>query len=701
MNRHYISKLIVLLFILGFLLIGINSIYTFEGQKINSEELTPEALKIKAQNAFYEGNLKQSRELYHKLMNQNPDDPEIIKNLIVIEKELGNLKETDKLYHQLISLNPGDKYISFDYGVFLYQTGNYEESLSLFSDIIAEYKLSESSELSRQKLGEIYYYAGKAYSKLNKKDRALSFFERGMVYNDKFPLNYIEKGDIYIQKEMYGEANRAYLQALNRDSSLSFLYPKIAETFEKKENYEQAHNFWKRSHNSGVKKPLSENKIETLEQKHPRLLEKEEEEKEINRAQINWSKVPRGAKNPDEISQVRIGLIKQAREITFQVGSDFIIKSDDLEILTGEGKKEWQIKYNDSQYNIYRGEDLLKVYNSTEPLQIIPLGKDSTSVIYNVTYGSGYFWAGEEDRRYRGKLELYPVDDENCFNLVNIINAEEYLYSVIASEMPACWPEEALKTQSIAARSYLYFNLGRHSGEGYDLCDTVHCAVYKGLDGEHEKTRRAVDATRGEVIKYDDRVINAVFSSNSGGYTESSDDVWDSDVPYLSEVSSMPENEYDFPLEPWKLEKWIKNNPDSFSSSRFAGASSYRWITVLSASYLAEKYDLGKKLTDITVAGRSEGGSVLKIIISGTDRTIELNRDEIRSALGGLRSNRFILRRIYDDKNMPDEILIYGSGWGHNVGLDQTGAAGMAEEDYNYPEIISHYYPDTSIETLY
>ncbi|MFW6409978.1 MAG: SpoIID/LytB domain-containing protein [Halanaerobiales bacterium] len=698
MTRNYIFKIIIFALFLCVIFSGGNRIYIFQGQKINSEEISEKSISNTAKSLFYEGNLEKSREYYLQLKEQKPDNTDVLKNLIVIERELGNLMEVERLYSHLISLKPDDLNILFEYAVFLYQTGNYENAAKQFNEIIVEYKTSENQ--SRQKLGEIYYYTGKVYRRQGKEDKALSFFERGIVYNEAFPLNYVEKGEIYYRKDMLGEANRAFLQALNRDSSLSSLYPHIAEVFERSNNYKQAYNFWKRSKNSNISKERAENKIDNLVEKYPHLKTEEEEKKKISRTNIEWTDTPRGAENPGEIEDIRIGLINSAQDVSFQVGSDFVLKVGSSQILTGNEKTEWKIIYDDSGYNIYSNDELLKVYESKEPLQIIPEDENATSVIYNINYGSGYFWAGEEDRRYRGKLELYPLNESNRFNLINIINAEEYLYSVIASEMPAWWPEEALKTQSIAARSYLYFNLDRHEDEGYDLCDTVHCAVYKGLAGEHKNTRQAVDATRGEVVKYDEKIINAVFSSNSGGYTESSKEIWGTEVPYLSGVNNMQGGEYDFPLSPSQLEVWIKNKSESFSdSSRYTGSSSYRWVKAMPASYLEEKYNLGD-LKKITPTRRSKGGSIQKLLISGTERNIELNKDKIRSGLGGLRSNRFILRRIYTN-NTINEIIIYGSGWGHNVGLDQTGAAGMAEENYDYKEIIRHYYPGTEIVPLY
>ena len=113
------------------------------------------------------------------------------------------------------------------------------------------------------------------------------------------------------------------------------------------------------------------------------------------------------------------------------------------------------------------------------------------------------------------------------------------MISVVPSEIYASWPEEALKAQAVAERSYTLNNLGRHSSDGYDLCSSVHCAAYNGIISEHQRTTEAVLETQGETAVYEGRIIEAVFSSNSGGYTERSDQIWSADLPYLRGSNQM------------------------------------------------------------------------------------------------------------------------------------------------------------------
>ncbi len=129
-----------------------------------------------------------------------------------------------------------------------------------------------------------------------------------------------------------------------------------------------------------------------------------------------------------------------------------------------------------------------------------------------------------DGRRYRGSLELRHRGAG--LTAVNIVPVDDYLLSVVPEEMPTDWPAEALKAQSVAARSFALKSRGRHAAEGYDLCTTTHCQLYKGIASEKTASTAAVRATRGEVLTYGGQPIEALFHTDSGGMTESSEDVW-------------------------------------------------------------------------------------------------------------------------------------------------------------------------------
>jgi SpoIID/LytB domain protein len=264
--------------------------------------------------------------------------------------------------------------------------------------------------------------------------------------------------------------------------------------------------------------------------------------------------------------------------------------------------------------------------------------------------------------------------------------------------MPASWPAEALKAQSVVARSYILNNLNRHNDKAYDLCASVHCIVYAGASNENKKTTEAIIATKNEVITHNDRIIDAVFSSNSGGYTEASENVWINSLPYLKAVNTSNQNNYEFPLAPYQIEEWFIEKPESYSNNKYTTQSSYRWVKNIDLEKLKQRHNL-EGINKVYVTNRTTTGTVKEIVIEGLNDSITVNNSSIRRALTGLKSNKFILKNIYD-KNRLESLIIFGAGWGHSVGMDQSAAAGMAVDGKDYKTIINQFYPDTEITNL-
>jgi len=141
----------------------------------------------------------------------------------------------------------------------------------------------------------------------------------------------------------------------------------------------------------------------------------------------------------------------------------------------------------------------------------------------------GEFWGRQEDRSYRGVIEVKAFASK--VKAVNALSMEEYLYGVVPSEMSASWPLEALKAQAIAARSEAIHKLGRHKEDGYDFCAEVHCQSYSGVERETAQTNMAVDETRGQVLCFEGKPIDAVYSSCCGGHTQ--DNIFGSEIGYV------------------------------------------------------------------------------------------------------------------------------------------------------------------------
>lgn len=669
-------------------------------QTYERDENIPEDPGI-AKKYYYNGKLKKAEKIYENIVNKNPEDIESIMNLIILKKELGKLKESIPYYRQLIKISPDNMDYHYGIGVTYFQIGSYEEAKKELNFVYKQIKNSKNSLESREK-ALLYNYLGEIYYNLNEMEKAQKFFQTGIKEYPYITLNYLGLAKVYDKENNINEKIKLYKKALEKDYSLAYLYPEIATGYEFLGDKEAAYYYWKRSLNTGNKVNIARKKINEFQEKFPEYIEQEEEIKKESRVNIKWSTVE-PITNEKDIPKIRVGLAENVDSITFQAGTSFkiLLKGKDNILIKGQGKIEWTIKLDKGKYYIYSGNKLVKAIDNKKNSLILELDdKKYTFALYDISYGQGYFWAGSEDRQFRGAIELFNVNNDK-FNVINIVNLEEYLFSVVPSEMPAWWPEEALKAQVIAARSYALAHLGKHSSDGFDLCSTVHCAVYSGVGSENSRTNKAILDTIGEVGMYEGKIIDAVFSSNSGGYSESSYDVWGTKIPYLVGANNMVNLQEKFPLPPYKLNDLLLNDYNSFSGDpTYAGYNKYRWIKLVPDTYFLHNFKL-KSLKNIIPLERSKGGSVKKIIIYGEEKQVTLSKDIIRSKLGGLRSNRFIIEKRFNSDGTINEVIFYGSGWGHNVGMDQTAAAGMAERGYTYKDIIKHFYKGSNIEKIY
>ena len=285
--------------------------------------------------------------------------------------------------------------------------------------------------------------------------------------------------------------------------------------------------------------------------------------------------------------------------------------------------------------------------------------------------------AGElalDGRRYRGSLELRHKG--GGLTAVNVVPVDGYLRSVVPEEMPVDWPAEAIKAQSVAARSFALASRGRHAGEGYDLCTTTHCQLYTGTTAEKSASNAAIKATRGEVLTYGGKPIEALFHTDSGGMTENSEDVWGSHVPYLRAAKDTPA----------KTMPWTKAISRADLERKLAAKGhDIGKVRSLVLSPLA----IGRSAKDRTASGR-----VKTMTVKGTKGTATLSGTTWRSLLG-LKST------LFDAKLAKDMVTFTGYGSGHGLGISQWGAERMATRGASYADILHHYYTGTKLQQLY
>jgi len=273
-------------------------------------------------------------------------------------------------------------------------------------------------------------------------------------------------------------------------------------------------------------------------------------------------------------------------------------------------------------------------------------------------------------KSYRGLFDFYPTDKGML--VVNELPIEEYLIGLINCEISSLWPVEAVKAQAVIARSYAIYQKDARRTALYHLESSVMDQVYEGVDIEDSRAARAVQETVGEVLTYSGAVIQAFYHSNCGGHTESAQNVWGADLPYLQGVTC----------------------------SYCLNAPSAKWEVVLSLKKIelllnAAGYHVSDP-SNIRIGASNRNGRLQDLAIVTPKGGVVISAVNFRKAIGYsvIKSTNFTVRK------RGDELVFTGLGNGHGVGLCQWGAKQRAGDGFSYREILSYYYPGVRIEKL-
>lgn len=232
------------------------------------------------------------------------------------------------------------------------------------------------------------------------------------------------------------------------------------------------------------------------------------------------------------------------------------------------------------------------------------------------TYADAPYIQGESGLTQVGSVSyrgyILPEKTGSGIQVVNVVDAEEYLYGVVPAEMPASWHLEALKAQSVAARSYMENQRGRHASAGYDICDTTHCQVYAGTSKEHENSTAAVQQTAGQLAYHNGSVIDAVFHSSSGGHTENAENVWVGAHAYLVGKPEPAENE---------CLEWER----TYTMEQLAEGLRKKGVYIGTISSITAEF--------------SPSGRAIALTFNGTSGTKTYEKDAIRGVFSGIDSS--------------------------------------------------------------
>ncbi|MCK9557149.1 MAG: SpoIID/LytB domain-containing protein [Candidatus Cloacimonetes bacterium] len=302
---------------------------------------------------------------------------------------------------------------------------------------------------------------------------------------------------------------------------------------------------------------------------------------------------------------------------------------------------------------------------------------------------------------YEGEFVLKIRSGKLVLN--QILPIEEYIAGVIPNEIGSNSPLEALKAQAVAARTHAVSLLlnNRHSADGYDLCNTTHCQVYKGKHLRNEIIEEAVVQSAGEIIVSDQHIADATYHSSCGGKTDSSQDIWKGAyIPHLGGSTCIPAAEELDLSQERDLTAWISSKVDSSGMSSWE-VSSMVWQRSISKAKVAANTGLDS-IKSIEILNRGHSGRILKLRITG-DRSIVLDGEyKIRQAFGMLPSSMFVFKGATGSKAYypGNSITIMGRGSGHGVGMCQVGALRKARRGEDYTSILQCYYPGTEIKNI-
>lgn len=435
-----------------------------------------------------------------------------------------------------------------------------------------------------------------------------------------------------------------------------------------------------------------------------------------------------------EEPEVSVGIMK-ADKVCFCLNADYTAKG---ETVTG------------GQETVCKDGGILWNGNIYSELTFLPEGGDASFTLDGVSIGIRFHWERMESQTFKGALRL--IVEEEKIVVINRLSVEDYLASVISSEMSANAPLELLKAHAVVSRSWLFFQMRqRHDATKrsggfftfvrkddeyirwydreehtlFDVCADDHCQRYQGITRETSASvAEAVAATRGMVLISDSELCDARFSKCCGGMTERYATCWeDRDEPYLQPVGDNEEESICLDLTTEDgVRQWVNDSPDVFCNTEDKHLLAqvlndydretddfFRWRVTYSQEELSALIaknrgeDFGEIL-DLLPVERGESGRLSRLRIVGTKKEQTIGKElEIRRTLSEshLYSSAFVVEKGEARNGIPCSFTLIGAGWGHGAGMCQIGAAVMSGKGYAFDEILLHYYKNAEIKKLY
>ncbi|NEQ42365.1 MAG: SpoIID/LytB domain-containing protein [Leptolyngbya sp. SIOISBB] len=319
-------------------------------------------------------------------------------------------------------------------------------------------------------------------------------------------------------------------------------------------------------------------------------------------------------------------------------------------------------------------------------------------------------------RVYGGHLRLQP-NAYGTYTLVNKVPIETYLRGVVPYEIGLAAPATTIEAQAILARTYVLRNLRRFEVDNYELCADTQCQVYWGITGAADKTDRAIANTRGQVLTYGDELVDALYSSNAGGVTAAFSHVWNGpDRPYLQPVVDSVSGSWDLATRPLTDENNLKAflsldsgfNEETWETFRWSEDATLETIAQDLKTYLQARNHPLANLTEVqrlVVTERAASGRVQTLQIATDVGVVTLQKDEVIRAIAAPLSLLFYTAGLYETVPGSAEPQLQGyrfigGGFGHGVGMSQTGAYNLGDLNWSAERILKFYYPGTELQPI-
>lgn len=437
--------------------------------------------------------------------------------------------------------------------------------------------------------------------------------------------------------------------------------------------------------------------------------------------------------------RIRIGIMYE-EEISFQLNGIYTLQQN--------GKT-----YTGKQFIAYQKGKIHFDGMELQPEELIFKPKEYESAsfeLFDVTIGIKFHWERKENQSFKGSLHF--ICEDNKLSAINVLDLEDYLASVISSEMNATSSMELLKAHAVISRSWLiaqvlkgekiqnsehhYQSLTENSEElirwydredhhNFDVCADDHCQRYQGITRQStDLVLKAIKETKGLVLTSEGQICDARFSKCCGGVSETFENVWEpKEHKYLQAIVDKKQSKLNLDLREEALAvNWIQSSPDVFCNNSDKDILSqvlndydmetpdfFRWKVSYSQEEISEL--IGRKtgkefgrIIDLIPIERGLSGRIIKLRILGEKKSFIIGKElEIRKVLSEshLYSSNFMIEKGSETDNEPSHFILKGAGWGHGVGLCQIGAAVMGAKGYSFKEILLHYFRGAELEKRY